>query len=83
MDTLGIVLTVLLFDWGIGSIIKSYRDKRNKKDNELFGLNVILKDPEITDNEKKIKAMDLCRDTKGGVSHGAYLVLDSMRNTNK
>jgi anaerobic C4-dicarboxylate transporter len=73
-----IILVVTLFDWLLGSVISYYKNKQLKKDEDLFvfKLEQILQNTTISQKERINKAKELCRNTKGKMSSGAYFALD-------
>lgn len=72
------VLLVLLFDWGLGTIMKNFKKKQQKRDNDLF----IFKLQKILENQNKSvhgrieEAKSECRNTIGDYASGAYITLD-------
>ena len=72
----------MLFDWGLAHIINYNKKKQLKRDEELFEFKIeqILQNSNISEQEKIEKAKELCRDTEGKLSTGAYMVLYNLKN---
>ena len=72
-----IILTIILticFDWVLGYLVTYNKKKQQKRDEELF----IFKLEQLLKEKEYNEAMSLCRNTKGDLSAGAYVVLDSI-----
>ena len=78
-----IILTIILtltFDWGLGYFLNSYKNKQLDRDDDVFTFKIeeILEDKSSSDEDKIYRAKKLCRETKGKMSAGAYIVLDTL-----
>lgn len=78
MKTVLIILAVMVFDWGLGYILSFNKKKQLKRDEDLFifKLEQILQNTNISQKERIGKAKELCRNTEGKMSAGAYFALD-------
>lgn len=82
MKAVLIILITLVSDLLLGYIIRYNKNKQLKRDEDLFifKLKSILKDTTMSQKERFDNAKELCRNTEGKMSAGAYFALDSMEN---
>lgn len=77
---MSIVLTIVItlaLDWGIGSTISYRIKKRDERNEEEFRaqLQKILTNKNMSGDDRKYSALELCRNTKGKMSAGSYFAL--------
>ena len=77
-----IIAITLMIDWGGGILLNYNKKKQLKRDDDLFifKLEQILINKNLSPEKRKQNAKELCRNTKGKLASGAYLVLDNIEN---
>ena len=72
--TILIIALTMCFDWGLGKLLSNYTNRQKARDEELF----VFKLQQLLKEKDYNEAMQMCRDTEGKVSYGAYLTLDAI-----
>lgn len=74
------VLIVVIVDLSIGLLICYIKGNNLRRDEDLFvfKLEQILKDKNLTSEERKSSALELCRMTEGKLSTGAHFALSNI-----
>jgi hypothetical protein len=82
MSIVLVIILVMVFDWGLGSIIAYFRKREEKRNIELleFKVNNILKDKTLPLKESIEFAKAECRMVEGKYATGMYMALDAIAN---
>lgn len=81
MDTLLIILATIAVDWGIGGLINKHKKAKQSKDIHTFDRQLgHIFNSKMSMKKKLEEAKDLCRNTVGDESVGAYFLIDHIQN---
>lgn len=77
-----VIIATIVLDFLLGKLFLHNKNKQIKRDNDLFQfkLEETLKNKTISFKDRRERAMEICRMTKGEFAAGAYITLDNLED---